>query len=194
MRDDVERSVGDAINEYSIRNWADALVARLSLTATQQDVDSALSHLPNFAALPRIDPHMATFPDLDPLPYFGKEFADSLRAIGWLGRDQPFRTGTTSPAVFLGLQELLKNPFQPVHFMGFHTCEICQFEGAKGTKNLFVPSRGVLLVCPELILHYTNVHGYAPPQVFCDAVLECPDTRSQAYRRLFLENGGRRMI
>ncbi len=75
---------------------------------------------------------------------------------------------------------------------GFHKCELCQFEGeVAGGTNLFVPGDGVLFVCPELILHYINAHGYQPPQSFCDAVMACPDTRSSEYKRLFLDNGGR---
>ena len=135
---------------------------------------------------------MTTFSDLDQLPYFGKEAATFLRAVGWLGRERPYRQGPTSPEVYNRLQKLLEKPFQPFVVAGFHKCELCQFEGeVTGGDNLFVPGDGVLFVCPKSILHYINAHGYKPPEVFCDAVLACPDTRSGEYKRLFLDNGGR---
>ncbi len=138
---------------------------------------------------------MATFADLDPLPYFGEKAAASLRAVGWLGPDRPFQTGPIANEVYRRLRRLLKGPFQPFVAFGIHTCELCQHEGeASGGANLFVPAGGVLYVCPELILHYVNAHGYRPPAAFCEAVMACPDTRSMEYKRLFLENGGRNLM
>ena len=114
---------------------------------------------------------MATFPDLNPLPYFGNEYAATLRAVGWLGREQTFRKGTIAPDVYRRLRQLFNNPFQPFVAAGGHSCDLCQFESeATGSANLFVPADDLLLVCPELILHYINAHGYEPPKVFCDAV------------------------
>ena len=138
---------------------------------------------------------MATYIDLDPLPYFGEEPADTLRAIGWLGRERPFNKGPISEDVYRRLKVLLISPFQPFVVAGFHECELCQFEQeAAGSANLFVPFEGRLFVCPELILHYINAHGYQPPQDFCDAVMACPETRTMEYRRLFLDNGGRMLM
>ena len=138
---------------------------------------------------------MPTFDDLDPLTFFGEDLSVSLRAVGWLGPERPFNKGRVSPDVHQRLRELLTNPFQPFVSAGVHSCELCQFEGEKmGSVNLFVPDDGVLLVCPELILHYINAHAYLPPQAFCIAVMACPDTRTTAYKRLFLESGGRRLM
>lgn len=138
---------------------------------------------------------MAAVPDLNPLAVFGEQYADVLRAVGWLGRDQPFNTGPTPSTVFERLRSLLNAPFQPVAFAGSHRCDLCQFEGeASSCANLFVPGDGKLLVCPALILHYINAHRYQPPSVFCDAVLACPDTHSPEYKRRFLANGGRELV
>ena len=137
---------------------------------------------------------MTTYPDLDPLPYFGAECADSLRAIGWLGSGHRFTKGPISADTYDRLKQLLVNPFQPLVAFGFHTCDLCQFEGESGSANLFVPADGFLFVCPELILHYINAHHYQPPQAFCDAVMICPDTRSVEYKRSFLVNGGRKLM
>jgi hypothetical protein len=79
--------------------------------------------------------------------------------------------------------------------MGMHQCDLCRFTAeARGARNLFVPGDGVIFVCPELILHYVNAHGYAPHDEFCSAVLKCPDTRTMEYRRLLLASGGRCLL
>lgn len=136
---------------------------------------------------------MTAYEDLQPLDYFGE--CESLLAVGWLGREKPFPTGPTHRDVYARLQLLLENPWQPSISLGVHPCELCQFGGeAFGTSNLFVPFRGSLLVCPELILHYMNAHAYQPPKDFVDAVMACPITRSAEYRTLLLANGGRSLL
>jgi len=138
---------------------------------------------------------MTTYRDLGPLPYFGEDSSETLVAIGWLGRDQPFSKGSTPPAVFLRLKRLLLQPFQPIVSAGVHECELCQFEAERrGSTNLFVPADRRLFVCPELITHYMNAHQYQPPREFCDAVLMCPDTHTMEYKRLLLASGGRRLV
>ena len=122
---------------------------------------------------------MARYSDLQPLDYFGKEAAASLRAIGWLERGDTFVTGEVQLSVFGRLRELLLDPFAPFAFGGAHPCNLCVYTPeARGTRNLFVPGTGFLYVCPELILHYMNVHRYAPPEEFAHAVLACPDQRT----------------
>lgn len=49
-------------------------------------------------------------------------------------------------------------------------------------------------VCPELILHYLNVHEYQPPPSFIAAVLSCPPTDSPEYRARFVALGGASVI
>ena len=138
---------------------------------------------------------MTTFSDMEPLPYFGEKLAVSLRSVGWLGAESIFKKGTTEPGVYQRLRQLLVDPFQPFVSAGLHSCELCQFEAeAHGSANLFVPADGLLLVCPGLILHYINAHNYQAPTKFYEAVLDCPDTRSMEYKRLFLASGGRGLM
>lgn len=137
---------------------------------------------------------MATYSDLAPLPYFGGEYSDVLRAVGWLGRESDFRKGSVDVTVYRRLLELLSNPFQPIVTPGFHECELCQFDRAPGSANLYIPGDGFLYVAPELIGHYINVHDYRPPDEFCAAVMTCPDTHGMEYKKLFLLNGGRRLL
>jgi hypothetical protein len=136
---------------------------------------------------------VATFRDLEPLSYFGPDYCDILRAVGWLGRDQPFETGHVPPEFCDRLVALLNTAYQPIFTRGYHECELCQSDGPKGIANLFVPGDGVLMVCPELIVHYIKAHNYRPPEVFQMAVMACPDTGSVEYRRAYFANGGRRL-
>ncbi|WP_437527378.1 hypothetical protein WME79_42690 [Sorangium sp. So ce726] len=135
---------------------------------------------------------MTGFCDLEPLGYFGPDLAKVLVAVGWLDREMPFERGPSEVLVYRRLEELLKDPFQPIALAGGHPCNLCQFdaEACCGT-NLFIPGDGYLFVCPGLITHYINAHQYAPPPAFGRAVLACPDTRSMEYKRLYLRNGGR---
>lgn len=75
-----------------------------------------------------------------------------------------------------------------------HDCEFCLYDPPMGYKNLFIPAVGVIYVCPELIAHYMNAHHYQPPEEFCQAVLNCPEMRSNSYSRAILANGGRELV
>lgn len=129
---------------------------------------------------------MAWYEDLAPCDYFGPDCTPCLRAVGWLEQGRPFPTGKVEVEVYARLLELLKEPWQPSFFMGFHRCELCQYEGETGTRNLFVPADGLAFVAPEMIAHYMNAHGYRPPDEFCAAVLACPPMRSMPYLKAIL--------
>ena len=137
---------------------------------------------------------MAWFEDLSPCEYFGAEFSRALRAIGWLQTDRPFPTGPVDQKVYVRLVELLKDPWQPGVSMGLHQCDLCLYEGPTGGRNLFVPAEGAVFVCPELVAHYMNAHGYRPPEVFCRAVLACPPMRSMPYLKALVAGGSRGLV
>jgi hypothetical protein len=148
---------------------------------------------------------MSFFPDLSPCSYFGVEFAENLRAVGWLSRGKPFTQGEVSEVFFERLCQLLQNAWNPFYFLGVHECEFCRFSQGFGgdsrfqdydikrisNKNLFVPSNSFIYVAPESITHYIDAHGYCPPEEFCRAVLECPEMLSMDYLKAMLENGGK---
>lgn len=119
--------------------------------------------------------------DLAPFAALGPDCAASLRAVGWLERGKAFATGLVDAVVYERLVDLLKHPWEPVVAMGFHQCDLCQYDGPSGKRTLYVPADGIVYVCPELITHYMNAHAYRPPDVFCDAVLACPEMRSMPY-------------
>jgi hypothetical protein len=138
---------------------------------------------------------MAWFEDLTPCDYFGPHLAPSLRAVGWLQRDRPYPTGEVDPEVFAKPAGLARDPWQPFVAVGPHPCDLCLYESeASCSANLFIPGDGVLYVCPVLVTHYMNAHGYAPPTAFCRAVLGCPGMRSMAYLKAVLSSGGRPLV
>ena len=134
---------------------------------------------------------MTWYKDLSPIKFLGSENPPPLRAVGWLAKDHPFPVGETERKTYDRLCELLKHPFQPFCYLGYHNCELCQFEGERGVANLFVPGQGILYVAPELITHYINAHRYLPPSEFVEAVMKCPNTRTMDYKKAYLENGGK---
>ena len=137
---------------------------------------------------------MASYRDLRPLTYFGYKYRHVLTAIGWLGRYSRFKRGYVSTDVLDQLQRLIAHSYQPMIFVGIHTCELCGSDGPAGAANLFVPTGDRIFVCPELIVHYITSHGYRPPDVFQDAVLRCPDPRGAEYRELFISSGGQILL
>src|SRR5262245_11446667 len=111
---------------------------------------------------------MAYFADLDRLTYFPVADSSALRAVGWLARDQDFKTGTVSREFFARLCELLVSPWEPFASAGVHRCDLCQFSGGPsqiafgaltanlGVTNVFVPGEGCIYVAPSLIAHYVD--------------------------------------
>lgn len=125
---------------------------------------------------------------------YGAEFAPYIRSIGWLDHSQVFTTGITPESVGHALKELLGKSYLAITNPGVHICNLCQYAGAIGSKSLLIPGHGFLYLCPDLILHYINVHWYKPPEEFCQAVLDCPPPDSVEYKKRLLQNGGRPLI
>lgn len=134
---------------------------------------------------------MAGIRDLEPCDYL-PVCGEHILAVGWLSDNVTFPRGDTPRQVYDRLVEFCKNPWQPFVSMGYHGCEICQFDGEQlGNSNLFFPHEKKILVCPELIVHYINAHSYQPPELFCEAVLACPEMDSAAYKKRLIECNGR---
>src|SRR5215469_3675736 len=98
------------------------------------------------------------FLDLSPCNYFRGIYSNTekLKAVGWLGWGHPYpeRHAELPEDNFRQLLRLLRQPWEPGHFMGAHDCEFCF--GAEdyarrftlerygfvidfGASNLFVP-------------------------------------------------------
>jgi hypothetical protein len=109
-----------------------------------------------------------------------------VRAVGWLAAGQPYRQGRL-PAIFLrrlkrfvSLWRLSTKELWWGTFRGLHSCELCGKDNAHG--NFGVPAGRLLYVAPEMVVHYVQVHGYAPPEEFVTAVRAASLPGSAEYR------------
>ncbi len=133
---------------------------------------------------------MTYFPDMGVCDYFGLDHSGRLKAVGWLDSEFEYLTGEIDEGIFKHIEQLMQDPFQPVISAGLHQCNLCQFNGPKGARNIFIPSNGDIIVCPELILHYIDCHAYLPPDIFINAIMQIKDTRGMVYKKQLLENNG----
>ena len=113
---------------------------------------------------------------------------EHVRAIGWLSPRHAFTKGEV-PAEFLSrLQDFAKDCFESTEalgwgiFLGVHCCDFCGQSMAGG--NFGVPQGEVLFVCPEMLPHYIEAHGYRPPDEFIAAVLASPLPATAEYGTL----------
>lgn len=142
---------------------------------------------------------MTSIPDLSPCTYVSD--SPQVLAVGWLGASEAYQRGPVDERVFAKLIELLVHPWQRGRSMGRHDCEFCRFTGypfnvsyrntsvAVGVSNLFVPGRCVIYAAPSMIVHYIDSHEYAPPAVFQEAALACPQMSSVEYFYRLTHNG-----
>lgn len=136
---------------------------------------------------------MAHLEDLEQCTYLPLP-SQNLVAVGWLSRDSDFPKGEVSPEFFEKLLELCREPWQPIASAGRHGCDLCQFGGPSFSDNVFIPFHGRIYVAPVAITHYIATHWYKPPQIFMQAVEECPPMRSMAFLKAILSNGGRELV
>lgn len=127
--------------------------------------------------------------DLTPITLFDCYPGDG---VGWLEPEYEYPTGDVEPAFVSALAELFMDPWAPAVYTGYHYCRFCDGETSHsyvhngqrillGNSNLFLPTPTALYLAPSLILHYITEHQYAPPTVFVDAVLACPQMGSPEY-------------
>jgi hypothetical protein len=125
---------------------------------------------------------MVMYEDLSTYVY--SDSTVSMLNIGWLGAERPFETGVVEAEVLAALK---RGAVDPANLMrGSHTCEFCgaespimiQVSGVRagraflGNGEIHIPGLGgVVYSAPTLIVHYIEVHGYRPPDIFMRAVL-----------------------
>lgn len=109
----------------------------------------------------------------------------NVRAIGWLEIGHPFTRGPVPGDILATLKAQVVKAYQVAYHMGFHECSLCP-AGQKrtGLDNLLVPTRELLYVAPELVIHYIEDHGYRPPDQFLEAVQNCPEQGSVEFLAL----------
>jgi hypothetical protein len=99
-------------------------------------------------------------------------------AVGWLEPEFPYTQGTVVPEFAARLGEFTRRWFDSIEAlnggvaMGYHTCRFCH--RAHGSGTFGVPAGDTLYWCPELVAHYVERHGYAPPAEFVAAVMASP--------------------
>jgi len=112
-------------------------------------------------------------------------------AVGWLEKNHEFTQGLVDPHVLEKLKSLRQEfaaAFPAILYRGLHSCSLCAATDSRSTVlreshiNLFVPTRGFVYTAPGRIDHYIEAHGYAPPESFSQAVLDCPSPSSADYR------------
>lgn len=130
-------------------------------------------------------------------PHCADEWECSLLAVGWLEKKETFSTGSCSSRVVAKLCELrhqFATAFPKYSCRGLHECSMCVNKEKllhESHVTLFIPGKDVIYMTPGRVDHYINVHSYAPPQIFVDAVLLCPDPGSPQYKATLLRlNGG----
>ena len=126
---------------------------------------------------------MAYFPDMSTETQIAS--SPYIRAVGWLSAAHPFATGDTPPEFVTKLRTLASQWGASTMALGWpvtggpHTCELCGRVRASG--NFGVPGDKVLYVAPEMVAHYVDMHRYAPPGAFVDAILACPRADTAEY-------------
>lgn len=111
--------------------------------------------------------------------------------VGWLDTTEPYVRGPLPEGFTARLAELVKNG--RVNLMrGSHACPFCLAEirnnAAMNSKAIIaeledraalgngeivvIGTSGVCLAAPALVLHYAERHGYRPPDVFIEAVMQ----------------------
>lgn len=121
---------------------------------------------------------MSHIPDMERLD------SESL-AIGWLEPEFPYSKGSVSPIFTARLKEFARLWMNSIEAlgagvaMGYHTCGFCGEAWGSGTFG--VPAGDILYWCPELVSHYVEQHGYAPPSEFVAAVLASPLPNTAEY-------------
>ena len=101
-----------------------------------------------------------------------------IRAVGWLSDRNQYETGSLPSQLVERLRSYVSRCPESIEELcwpvaaGPHTCELCGSFGA--SLNFGLPSERVLFVCPEMILHYVEVHEYRPPEPFLRALEKAP--------------------
>ena len=97
----------------------------------------------------------------------------------------PLRTG-----LFSSLRNLFKPPARRVGYPWDRlVLERYGMVIRFGIANLYLPGKDCIYVAPSMIAHYIDEHHYDPPAQFWQAVMDCPEMGTPAYKQALLANG-----
>ena len=116
------------------------------------------------------------------------ESGPDTRAVGWLSPNHPFTSAPPSPHFLRCLSRHLEAAWSPAVALGSQHCAFCgqriRRTGRSQSEALWIPTLEAVYVAPAAVLHYVSEHGYAPPEEFVQAVLDCPPQGSRSYLTL----------
>ncbi len=101
-----------------------------------------------------------------------------VRAVGWLDDTHEFTKAEIPQQLQVKLRQYSDNWDKSTAALewpaaaGVHECELCGDYSSGG--NFGVPSQEHLFVCPQMVCHYVEIHGYRPPEVFLRALEAAP--------------------
>lgn len=115
-------------------------------------------------------------------------------AVGWLQRNDDFATGGTPEGFTESLFDFCLEPHTVCAIRHHRPCPICGQRVAPvtvgdrtaelGAAEIRVLGEENIFAAPDLIYHYVTEHGYRPPPVFVQAVLQGPQPGSAEHRAL----------
>lgn len=128
------------------------------------------------------------FDDLSNYSYYLTKPVVTVRNIGWLAKDAPFKTGVTNDAFLEKLACLIVgNDMVDIHVNRTRSAQPCNISGCTsldvkageksetlGASEIWIPVKGVAeyFAAPSMIYHYVDEHYYVPPVEFINAVLD----------------------
>ncbi|CAM3806343.1 hypothetical protein VA7868_03821 [Vibrio aerogenes CECT 7868] len=127
------------------------------------------------------------YEDLSNYCYYLKTPVSTVRNVGWLEKDQPYKTGKVLDGFLSKLSNIILgndsvdaqvNRIRSMHPCSLYDCGMLEIEvnGKKsslGTAEIWVPSKdgSVFFAAPTMVYHYVEKHSYLPPEKFVSAVM-----------------------
>lgn len=124
---------------------------------------------------------MSYYQDLSPYEYLPGRAA--ALNVAWIDAQHPFGRGPVAAGLLDTLRRLaVSAPTNQTR--GFHVCELCspesverppstEWEGKSrrlGSAEIWIEAANCTYACPDLVIHYIEVHDYQPPIEFLDAL------------------------
>jgi hypothetical protein len=109
-----------------------------------------------------------------------------VRNIGWLDTDHAYAKGVPSGILVSKLRDIIcaRSSHSNAHvnvIRGIHLCNLCGEKRVEvncrsskvilGMSEILIPASHGYFASPSMVLHYIELHQYAPPQEYISAVM-----------------------
>lgn len=127
------------------------------------------------------------YEDLSNYCYYLKTPVATVRNVGWLEKDQPYKTGKVLDGFLLKLSNIILgngsvdaqvNRIRSAHPCALSDCGTLEIEvngrrDTLGAAEIWIPSKdgSDFFAAPSLVYHYVVKHSYLPPEEFVSAVM-----------------------